>query len=169
MKHFLTILLIFSGMSMAKDCSKWYDLSDEQRYRLQWAYSYGKQYDLGWSMSSIAWHESKAGVYKVNSNSQDYGIFQVNITTASDILGVSGYWNKQALITRMVVDDEFNAYLALHVLQHFQKTRKSWKSVIRSYNEGNKWLRDEKSSKKSLDYYQKIRNNVVTLRQCSGF
>lgn len=146
------LIMLFAAWEVRgeDECSKWYDLSSEQRYRLQWAYSYGEQYNLGWTMSAIAWHESNAGKYKINTKSSDYGIFQVNIQTSSDILGVSGYWNKQALITKMVVDDEFNAYLALHVLQHFQKTRKSWKSVVRSYNEGNKWLKDEKVPRKVL-------------------
>ena len=165
----LLVLLLSCKALGEEECSKWYDLSSEQRYRLQWAYSYGEQYDLGWTMSAIAWHESKAGKYKINAESDDYGVFQVNLVTATDIMGISGYWNKQALITKMVVDDEFNAYLALHVLQHFQKTRNSWKSVVRSYNEGNKWLKNEKSREKSLDYYKKIRDNVVTLKQCSEF
>ena len=165
----LVMFLISCEARGEEECSKWWDLSSEQRYRLQWAYSYGEQYDLGWTMSAIAWHESNAGQNKINTKSNDYGVFQVNLITATDIMVISGYWNKQALITKMVVDDEFNAYLALHVLQHFQKTRKSWKSVVRSYNEGNKWLKDEKSSNKSLDYYKKIRNNVITLKQCSDF
>lgn len=164
------ILSVTSCKAFSEElCDNWYDLSDEQRYRLTWAYNYGEKYDLGWTMASIALHESKAGLYKINTKSQDYGLFQVNLTTAKDIMGISGYWNGQALITKMVVDDEFNAYLSLHVLQHFKKIRSSWKDMVRSYNEGNKWLMDEKSRKKSLDYYEKIRKNLVMLKSCSNF
>lgn len=166
----LLILSIVSFNALSEDsCKEWDGLTDDQKYRLQWAYKYGEQHDLGWTMASIALHESRAGLYKINTRSNDFGIFQVNLTTAKNIMGINGFWNEQALITRMVVDDEFNAYLALHVLQHFQKVNTSWKNVIRSYNEGNFWKRNSKSSKKSLDYYTKIRNNLVMLKRCSNF
>lgn len=165
----LTLILCLCSPLWAAECSKWDSLSDEQRYRLEHAYNYGKQYDLGWTLSSIVLHESHAGLYVVNTKSKDFGIAQVNLTTAKNIMGIKGYWNEQALITKMVVDNEFNLYLALHVLQHFGKVNNSWKDVIRSYNEGNLWKRNSKSSKKSLDYYKKIVNNLNILKKCSNF
>ena len=71
----LVMFLISCEARGESECSKWWDLSSEQRYRLQWAYSYGEQYDLGWTMSAIAWHESNAGQYKINTKSNDYGVF----------------------------------------------------------------------------------------------
>ena len=158
----------FSGVVSARGCSEWESLSAEQKYRLEYAYNYGKPYDLGWSMSSIAWQESHAGKYKINTKSKDYGLFQINATTIFNILGVTSYWKKQEIITKVVMDDALSAYLALDVLQHFQRVHKNdWKKMIMSYNIGNQ--KDDKNLKKGLAYHKKVSYYLNILKRCSNF
>jgi len=170
MKYLLTLLILFSGTSVARDCSTWNSLSLLQQERLEFAYDYGKHDNLGWTLSALALTESTAGKYRLNIHSKDVGLFMINSITAERTLKVTNYYKKLELHQQLIYDDQLNAYLAMSVLKHFNKQHKgNWKKVIRSYNEGNKWRKDSKSAKKSLDYYNKVRNNLLMLKQCSGF
>jgi len=158
----------FSQAVFGKDCSEWDKLSEEQQYRLEYAYNYGKPYNMGWTMSSLAWQESQGGLYRVNIKSHDFGLFQINKTTIYNILGVTSYWKKQEIITKVVMDDALGAYLALDVLQHFERVHKGdWKKMVMSYNIGNK--KDYKSLKKGVAYYEKVRYYYHQIKQCSNF
>lgn len=152
----------------AGNCSDWDNLSAEQQYRLEYSYSYGKPHGLGWTMASIALHESHAGKYKVNHLSRDYGLFQINEKNIFNILGVTSYWKKQEMLTKVIVDDTLSAYLALNILHHFQRVHNGdWRKMITSYNIGNK--ADQKSVRRGDSYYKKIVYNLNILKRCSGF
>lgn len=167
----LFIAIMFTVWDVgASQCKVWDNLSDEQKYRLEYSYQYGKQHDLGWTLAAIALVESVGGVYKINPDTQDYGTHQININTAMSHLKIGGVWNKRSLMTRLVVDDEFNAYMAVQVLEGFNRQHKGdWKKVVMSYNQGNMWQRNKKSFQKGIDYFEKVRNNVVMLKRCSNF
>ena len=169
MKIVITLILLFFSQGLfAKECSEWESLSAEQKYRLEYAYTYGKPYDLGWTMGSLAWQESHAGKYKININSKDYGLFQINEKTIMNILGVTSYWKKQEIITKVVMDDALSAYLALDVLQHFQRVHNGdWKKMVMSYNIGNQ--KDDENLQKGVVYYQKVSYYLNILKHCSNF
>lgn len=154
----------------AEECSSWDKLTLSQQERLEFAYDVGKHSNFGWTLAAIALKESSAGKFRLNLYSDDIGLFMINRTTAERTLGVTNYYKKLELHQRLVYDDELGGTLALSVLKHFQKKHKGdWKSIVRSYNEGNTWLKDKKSAKKSLDYYESVKDNLVMLRRCSGF
>lgn len=154
----------------AKECSSWDKLTLSQQERLEFAYDVGKHSNFGWTLSAIALKESSAGKFRLNLYSDDIGLFMINRTTAERTLKVTNYYKKLELHQQLIYDDQLGAYLAISVLKHFNKQHKgNWKKVIRSYNEGNSWWKNEKSAKKSLDYYNKVRDNLIMLKQCSGF
>lgn len=154
----------------AKDCSSWDKLTLSQQERLEFAYDVGKHSNFGWTLAAIALKESSAGKFRLNLYSDDIGLFMINKITAERTLGVTNYYKKLELHQKLIYDDELGGTLALSVLKHFQKKHKgNWKSIVRSYNEGNTWLKDKKSAKKSLDYYESVKDNLVMLRRCSGF
>ena len=160
--------LCLSEAVFGKDCSEWESLSAEQKYRLEYAYTYGKPHNLGWTMSSISWVESQAGLYKINPVSNDYGLFQINESTIYSILGVTSYWEKRKIITKVVIDDTLSAYLALDVLQHFERVHKgNWKKMVMSYNIGNN--KSEKYLQRGIDYYDKVVYHLNILKKCSNF
>ncbi len=167
----VNVILLCAALSHAaygNDCSEWNSLSAEQQYRLEYAYNYGKPYDKQWTMASLALHESNGGRYRINIKSKDFGLFQINEKNIFNILGVTSYWKKQEMITKVVMDDALGAYLALDVLQHFEKVHKgNWKKMIMSYNIGNK--KDYKSLKKGVDYYNKVVHHMNILKRCSNF
>lgn len=170
--NILLIVLILSlpWSVKAKECSSWDKLTLSQQERLEFAYDVGKHSNFGWTLAAIALKESSAGKFRLNLYSDDIGLFMINHTTAERTLGVTNYYKKLELHQRLVYDDELGGTLALSVLKHFHKQHKgNWKKVVRSYNEGNSWWKNDKSAKKSLDYYESVKDNLVMLRRCSGF
>lgn len=150
-----------------KECQKYDALSSEQKYRLEYSYHYGYPNDLGYTLAAIAWVESNAGIYKINLDTRDYGLHQINDRTIFNTLGVTDYWKKREIITKVITDDSLSAYLAMSVLLHFQKNTSSWKEMVMRYNIGNK--KDKVSLKRGLDYYNKVKDNVNILKTCSNF
>lgn len=145
-------------------CTQYDNLSPEQKYRLEYSYHYGYPDGLGYTLAAIALVESQAGLYKINTDTKDYGLHQINELTIFNTLGVTSYWKKKEIITKVVTDDSLSAYLAMSVLSHFQKNTGSWKEMVMRYNIGNQ--NNTKALKKGLDYYSKVRDNVSMLKQC---
>lgn len=149
-------------MSFARECADYKDLSPLQKGRLEFAYNSGVDYDLGFTMAAIALQESSAGKYRLNLESKDLGLFQVNVKTASSILKVTNHYKKIELVERMIYDDVFTAKLSLHVLTYFKDYHKGdWKKTIQSYNAGFSINNED-----SLDYLDKVSSNVKMLQKC---
>tara|TARA_R110000782_G_scaffold75562_6_gene150750 strand:- start:232 stop:585 length:354 start_codon:yes stop_codon:yes gene_type:complete len=113
-------------------------------------------------MASIAWVESSAGRFRVNLNSKDVGLFQVNSRTASKVLGATNYYKRLELDQKLIYDDILNAYVALDVLTYFNKYHKGdWKKMVASYNNGFKI-----NTEKAKNYVDKVSQSVKVLKQC---
>lgn len=168
LKGVIALVLLFSGAVCASTCEEWDSLSEEQQYRLEYSFNYGKPENLGYTLASLALVESRAGLYKVNLESQDFGLFQINYKTIMGTLGVTSHWKKKEIITKVIVDDSLSAYLAMSVLKHFDKVHKgNWKKMVMSYNIGNR--EDKKTVKRGESYYKKVVSSMKMLKRCSGF
>lgn len=168
LKGVIALVMMFSIAAEASTCEEWDSLSAEQQYRLEYSYNYGKPDNLGYTLAAIALVESKAGLYKINLQTRDFGIHQINERTLFATLGVTSYWKKNEIITKVIVDDSLSAYLAMSVLKHFDKVHKGdWKKTVMSYNIGNR--KDKKTLKRGESYYKKVVSAVKTIKLCSGF
>ena len=168
LKGVIALVMLLSAPVGAATCSEWDSLTEEQQYRLEYSFNYGKPDDLGYTLASIALVESQAGLYKVNLESKDFGIHQINYKTIMNTLGVTSHWKKKEIITKVIVDDSLSAYLAMSVLKHFNKVHKgNWKKIVMSYNIGNR--KDKKTIKRGESYYEKVVSSVKMLKLCSGF
>ncbi len=165
-KVLLYTLLLFSFGGHAIDCSDYTKLSVDQKERLAFSFREGKTYNLGYTLASIALAESSAGRYRLNIHSKDLGLYQVNQKTAQRELGITNYYKQLELHQKLIYDDQLGAYVAIKVLQHFDKG--NYKEMVMSYNEGYRWRKDEESYKKALTYYTKVAYNVRMLKQCSN-
>lgn len=152
-------------------CTRWYNLSDRQQRALTNAYHYGEPYDLGFTMSALALAESNAGQWRLNYRSNDFGLMQINIVTASNHLGVTNQFRRMELAERLVHDDELGFYLALQVLEHFRGNRvqsnQVWREMVMSYNEGYTWRRNEQSYQKATAYVNRVADFVTMLQECA--
>ena len=143
----VSAILIYACIGVAEthadECAPLFSITDKQWGVLQQAYDTGAPYNLGNTMAAVVFRESTAGKYKINPESGDYGVAHINITTALVRTNTSGYWGKRELITRLVVDDQFNLDLALQELLYWKGETPSWKAMVSAYNQG--WDYDTKS------------------------
>jgi len=116
-------------------------MTDYQKSKLRQCYERGKPYDLGNTLAGICWVESKGGLYKINSKSNDYGLTQININNLLGRLNVEPtYINKSYYATILVEKDDYAIDVAIVELQYWKLDRKrtGWHHMVNSYNQGNK-------------------------------
>jgi len=158
----LMLMVIVSLSTTAQQCTEYNNLSVVQKGRLEFAYHQGAEYDLGWTLTAIAYNESMAGRWRLNMTTGDVGLFQVNRKTAHKVLGITSHYKKLKLDQKLVYDDILNAYVALDVLRYFKKYHKgNWKKMVMSYNNGFSI-----NTKKAEDYLASISSSVRMLKQC---
>lgn len=166
----LIILLFTSKVALANTCVDFDSLTFEQKFNLHKSYNYGSADNYGYTLAAIALIESSAGRFRLNIRSNDLGLYQVNATTAQNVIGVTNYYRQVELHQRLIYDDLLGAKIAIDVLEHFRRgrplTNQVWQEVIMSYNEGYRWRSDENSRKKAQEYLDTIRGAVVLLRNC---
>lgn len=170
-----SILLLVSMLSLSTNaaikCDRWEDLDLEQKSNLHSSFASGKAEDLGWTLATIALIESNAGRWRLNYKSNDFGLFQINIETAANLLEIENHYKKFELAERLLYDDVLGAELAISVLKHFKQNRmltnEVFKETIMSYNRGYSWRTNRSKKKEALEYYNKFRINMLMLKQCS--
>jgi len=116
------------------------DLTDYQRDRVLACKKAGEPYDLGNTLAGICYHESLAGLIKINPSSKDYGITQININSLLDHLHKRHTaYNISYYATILVEDDNYAMQAALLELQYWKLDRKrtGWHHMLNSYNSGN--------------------------------
>ena len=161
-KLILVLLLILATSAVAQDCSKYEALSAIQKNRLEFAYHQGVEYDLGYTLSAISLIESNAGKWRINPYSKDFGLFQVNIKTSVNVMGVTSHYKKLELAEKLIYNDILSAYIALDVLTYFKSYHKGdWKKMVMSYNNGFNI-----NTTKAEDYLDKVSNGVKMLQTC---
>lgn len=166
-KLFIWLIMLLPLPALAAKCKDIDSLSLIQKHNISFAYSYGEKYNLGLTLAAIALVESSAGKYRLNVRTNDLGLFQVNATTAENTLKLEKYYDKLELHQRLVYDDVLGAEIAVSVLKHFEK--RGWQGMVKSYNEGSRWLRDKQSDKKAKQYLTKVSSTVKLLRQCEQY
>ena len=161
-----SILIIYASIGAVKvhadECAPLYHITDDQWDVLQQAYNTGEPYDLGNTMAAIAWTESTAGKYKVNLKSKDFGVMQNHIKTAVARRNVKGYYETNALITQLVVDDQLSMDLALEELLYWDKHTDSWANMVSAYNNGWQY-------KHATLYLDEIRKSTHMMINCGQF
>ena len=155
---------------LAATCLLFDSLTFEQQFNLRKAYYYGKSHDYGYTLAAIALSESSAGKFRINIHTNDVGLFQINVNTAYNTLGVTNYYRRLELVQRLIYDDALGASIAISVLDHFRRgrmmSRTVWEEMVMSYNEGYQWRNDPDSKEKAKQYLASVRYNVQNLRGC---
>jgi len=125
-------------------------------------WSKAKEFDLAYTMTAIAWQESRLGEYPLNLSDPSCGVFHVMPSTLTE-----NKWKQSRLCERLVADYDFSFSVALQRFKYWYNYWKSkgcssataWKRAVCSYNAGYNW-------KKGLPYYRKI---VTIIKQIKKF
>ncbi|MCQ2939340.1 hypothetical protein JT203_06215 [Helicobacter pylori] len=156
---------------MMTNCDNIKDFNAKQKEVLKAAYQFGSKENLGYEMAGIAWKESCAGVYKINFSDPSAGIYHSYIPS---VLKSYGHNNSPFLRNVMgellIKDDAFASQVALKELLYW-KTRyhDNLKDMIKSYNKGSRWEKNEKSNAEAEKYYEEIQDRIRRLKESKIF
>ncbi|WP_154450301.1 hypothetical protein [Helicobacter pylori] len=156
---------------MMTNCDNLKDFNAKQKEVLKAAYQFGSKENLGYEMAGIAWKESCAGVYKINFSDPSAGVYHSYIPS---VLKSYGHNNSPFLRNVMgellIKNDAFASEVALKELLYW-KTRyhDNLKDMIKSYNKGSRWEKNEKSNADAEKYYEDIQDRIRRLKESKIF
>lgn len=156
---------------MMTNCDNIKDFNAKQKEVLKAAYQFGSKENLGYEMAGIAWKESCAGTYKINFSDPSAGVYHSYIPS---VLKSYGHNNSPFLRNVMgellIKDDAFASEVTLKELLYW-KTRyhDNLKDMIKSYNKGSRWEKNEKANADAEKYYEDIQDKIRRLKESKIF
>ncbi len=156
---------------MMTNCDSIKDFNAKQKEVLKFAYQFGSKENLGYEMASIAWKESCAGVYKINFSDPSAGVYHSYIPSVLKSYGHNDSpFLRNVMGELLIKDDAFASEVALKELLYW-KTRyhDNLKNMIKSYNKGSRWEKNEKSNADAEKYYEDIQDRIRRLKESKIF
>ncbi|WP_120942311.1 hypothetical protein [Helicobacter pylori] len=156
---------------MMTNCDNLKDFNAKQKEVLKAAYQFGSKENLGYEMAGIAWKESCAGVYKINFSDPSAGVYHSYIPSVLKSYGHNDSpFLRNVMRELLIKDDAFASEVALKELLYW-KTRyhDNLKDMIKSYNKGSRWEKNEKSNADAEKYYEEIQDRIRRLKESKIF
>ncbi|GHP50432.1 hypothetical protein JP0043_11060 [Helicobacter pylori] len=156
---------------MMTNCDNIKDFNAKQKEVLKAAYQFGSKENLGYEMASIAWKESCAGVYKINFSDPSAGVYHSYIPSVLKNYGHNDSpFLRNVMGELLIKDDALASEVALKELLYW-KTRyhDNLKNMIKSYNKGSRWEKNEKSNADAEKYYEEIQDRIRRLKESKIF
>ncbi|MEJ8612644.1 hypothetical protein MMN28_05590 [Helicobacter pylori] len=156
---------------MMTNCDNIKDFNAKQKEVLKAAYQFGSKENLGYEMAGIAWKESCAGVYKINFSDPSAGVYHSYIPSILKSYGHNDSpFLRNVMGELLIKDDAFASQVALKELLYW-KTRyhDNLKDMIKSYNKGSRWEKNEKSNADAEKYYEEIQDRIRRLKESKIF
>ncbi|RVY81625.1 hypothetical protein ECE49_05035 [Helicobacter pylori] len=156
---------------MMTNCDNLKDFNAKQKEVLKAAYQFGSKENLGYEMAGIAWKESCAGVYKINFSDPSAGVYHSYIPSVLKSYGHNDSpFLRNVMGELLIKDDAFASEVALKELLYW-KTRyhDNLKDMIKSYNKGSRWEKNEKSNADAEKYYEEIQDRIRRLKESEIF
>ncbi|WQU80611.1 hypothetical protein KVD08_04525 [Helicobacter pylori] len=156
---------------MMTNCDNLKDFNAKQKEVLKAAYQFGSKENLGYEMAGIAWKESCAGVYKINFSDPSAGVYHSYIPSVLKSYGHNDSpFLRNVMGELLIKDDAFASEVALKELLYW-KTRyhDNLKDMIKSYNKGSRWEKNEKSNAEAEKYYEEIQDRIRRLKESKIF
>ncbi|MGL2557799.1 hypothetical protein ACOWOV_03270 [Helicobacter pylori] len=156
---------------MMTNCDNLKNFNAKQKEVLKAAYQFGSKENLGYEMAGIAWKESCAGVYKINFSDPSAGVYHSYIPSVLKSYGHNDSpFLRNVMGELLIKDDAFASEVALKELLYW-KTRyhDNLKDMIKSYNKGSRWEKNEKSNADAEKYYEEIQDKIRRLKESKIF
>ncbi len=156
---------------MMTNCDNIKNFNAKQKEVLKAAYQFGSKENLGYEMAGIAWKESCAGVYKINFSDPSAGVYHSYIPSVLKSYGHNDSpFLRNVMGELLIKDDAFASEVALKELLYW-KTRyhDNLKDMIKSYNKGSRWEKNEKSNADAEKYYEEIQDRIRRLKESKIF
>lgn len=162
----LSLVYGLPKVEFKNSCVPLKDFSPEQKEVLLKSYLAGAEHGFGYTLAAIAWQESCAGVYKMNFQDPSAGIYHAyipGVIKRYKNLKQNGF--TQNLVGAMLVsNDTFAQKIAISDLKFWHKEHKGdWKKIIKSYNKGYSWQKNDYANTQAENYYKSIAQKVKEL------
>lgn len=135
MKKLIPLALLSTSI-MGQECPSF---SIQQLHTLQTVHDYGETRGLAKTLPAISWVESRAGEVLVGINkngANDYGAFQINLKTASNMEGTTSAYQRNILASKLITNVKYSSEMAVEVLSYWYNYHKDWNKMVMSYNAG---------------------------------
>lgn len=157
---FLALFAFMQGQELV-----WDKLTEAQKQVAREVYSLGKPYNLGATLVSIAWQESRLGGYPINLQDPSCGVMHINVKTYLGLHKLKDTpYNRNWYCSRLINDVKLNVATAIEVLLWFKAYHKgSYNKMVKSYNAGfNTHLAQ------ADNYYKQVYHNVKIVENLKG-
>lgn len=157
---FILLIINISYANNIKSLKFYQSLNVKQKGIMFAVFNKSKEFNLQYTLTSIAWVESHFGKYKINLDDPSCGIFHIVPKTLSN-----SHWEQSRICERLIKSFNFSYSIALKRFLYFYNYYRSkgyskkisWKRAICSYNSGWNW-------RKGLKYYKKVIKTIKILR-----
>jgi len=135
MRIIIMILCIISiGFSSSLD-KEWNNLSIEQKNIAYKIYDIGSKNDIGLTLTSIAWQESKFGKYRISVNYEDVGFYHINLYWFFKEMGIQDtMYNRSKYITILITKPNIEEKFVINKILTLKSIYGSWYKVWWHYN-----------------------------------
>jgi len=156
----LLIALSLQASSIHSLVNELHNLSYSQKVTLAKTFLKAKPFDYQYTMTAIAWQESKFGKFKINLMDPSCGIFHIMPRYLSD-----SKWKQSRICERLILDYDFSFSTALQQIKYWEnywkskRVQKVWSHTVMSYNAGygtsKKYLNEIKKKIRALKIFVK--------------
>ena len=167
----LTVLLSLSATiaQASVSCRALNSFSTTQKEALNYAYYKGAPYNLGETLAAITWQESSSGKILINYRDPSASQFHILANTALSYEGLPDtHMNVNAILTKLVLNRDYAAEIALHILRADLKRFNGNRFLVwGAYNGGPTW--QQKSPRTVTEvtaYANSIKKKVNILSSC---
>lgn len=175
MLRVVLLVVVFMGISEAKSLDiknkcvgSVESFSTAQKETVIKAIEFGNKHSLGYTLAAIAWQESCAGEYLVNFQDPSAGVFHAyipNLMKKYKNLRDNGF-TVNMVGQKLINDFDFSAQEAINELKYWEKIHKGkWKNMVKSYNKGFSWEKNQVAAKKAQNYYLSVSSKVRKLKK----
>lgn len=151
MRYIFSLVLILTFSYTATLDTQLSQMTEQQKYTLAKVYLAGEKYNLGLTLTAIAWQESQAGKWLINLDDPSFGLFH--------IIPEGKGWNRSRESERLLSFD-YSLAKAVEILQYWENYHKgNWRNMVKSYNAGFNY-----NSTKANQYLKQIQAKVTVLK-----
>jgi hypothetical protein len=163
MKKLTLFFLIFTSLFSSPLVNELKHLSPQQKSVMYYVFFKTKKFNLGYTMTAIAWQESKFGKYLINLSDPSCGIMHIMPKYKVDTK-----WEQSRMCERLIKDKDFSIATALSIFKFWYNYYRSkgysknlsWRKAIISYNAGY-----NTDSKQGKLYLKQILLKIQALKQ----
>ncbi len=150
MRILLTLMALFTisfSLTVEQAYRELLQLTPKQKQILYQTFYKAKPFDYQYTLTAIAWQESKFGKYVVNVSDGEYGSYGVFHNLLSSVCMRHGcsMWKRSRIAERLIFDYDFSFAEALSELKYWENYWKDrgvdrvWTHTVCSYNAGHNW------------------------------